>query len=315
MQSYVLQDEQKKLFDTIMKDARQVKNDLLDMEQNRRYQPLPVHRRDSSSMYYRGRIPGVNSSTRERNRIKRKITIPTHTGFNYAGLIIGPKGSNQKRLEEQTGCKILIRGRGSQKEGQGVGRGDFDDLHVLVAGTSEEQVGRAVAEIEKIIFADERTRTILRWTDQARAAASGGPAQEQGLPHQPRARRHAGPLEPQRALHRRAQRVHLHGAGQGRRDAAGHPVLVGRRARGALERRDARHQLAQRVRGGQLRGVHEGSGDQVKQLLEQIIDAHMKMKLNVMGNQRLNELNILANLQVPARYLSKVVGTSASILK
>jgi len=162
MQNYLLQDEQKKLFKTLMKNARQVKDKHLDMEQNRRFQPLPVHRRDSSSMYYRGKIPGVYNGARERNRIKKKIIIPTHTGFNYAGLIIGPKGSNQKRLEEETGCKILVRGRGSQKEGQAPNRGDFEDLHVLVAGDSEEQVGRAQAAIEKIIFADEKTRNILR---------------------------------------------------------------------------------------------------------------------------------------------------------
>lgn len=163
MQNYKLQDEQKKLFENLMKNARQVKDEMLDMEQNKKFQPLPVHRRDSSSMYYRGKIPGVYNGGRERNRIKRKITIPTHTGFNYAGLIIGPKGSNQKRLEEKTGCKILVRGRGSQKEGQTPNREDFQDLHVLVAGDNEEQVARAVAEIEKIIFADEKTRNILRY--------------------------------------------------------------------------------------------------------------------------------------------------------
>lgn len=53
----------------------------------------------------------------------------------------------------------------------------------------------------------------------------------------------------------------------------------------------------------------------MKALLEQIIDAHMKMKLNVIGNQRLNDLNILANVQIPARYLSKIVGTDAAILR
>ena len=30
----------------------------------------------------------------DETKIKKKIIIPTDTGFNYAGLIIGPKGSN-----------------------------------------------------------------------------------------------------------------------------------------------------------------------------------------------------------------------------
>jgi len=53
----------------------------------------------------------------------------------------------------------------------------------------------------------------------------------------------------------------------------------------------------------------------VKALLEQIIDAHMKMKLNMIGNQRLNDLNIMANIQVPAVYLSKIVGKNGQILR
>jgi rRNA processing protein Krr1/Pno1 len=47
------------------------------------------------------------------NQIQRKIYIPQHNGVNYIGMIIGPKGLYQKRLEEETGCKILIRGKGS----------------------------------------------------------------------------------------------------------------------------------------------------------------------------------------------------------
>jgi hypothetical protein len=41
-------------------------------------------------------------------------------------MIIGPKGLYQKRLEEETGCKILIRGKGSQKPGA-IPQPDDDD--------------------------------------------------------------------------------------------------------------------------------------------------------------------------------------------
>ncbi len=44
-------------------------------------------------------------------KIKRKIYIPKLQGVNFVGLLIGPKGSYQKRLESQTNCKILIRGK------------------------------------------------------------------------------------------------------------------------------------------------------------------------------------------------------------
>jgi far upstream element-binding protein len=95
-------------------------------------------------------------------KIKRKIYIPTDTDFNYTGLIIGPKGSNQKRLEEQTGCKILVRGRGSQREGQPPQPDDHEDLHVLIVSENESQLARATVEIERILFADEETRTKIK---------------------------------------------------------------------------------------------------------------------------------------------------------
>ena len=34
-----------------------------------------------------------------------------------SGLLIGPRGATQKQMQEMSGAKIVIRGRGSQKEG------------------------------------------------------------------------------------------------------------------------------------------------------------------------------------------------------
>jgi hypothetical protein len=50
-------------------------------------------------------------NTADSTKIKRKIYIPKQQGVNFVGLLIGPKGSYQKRLEAQTNCKILIRGK------------------------------------------------------------------------------------------------------------------------------------------------------------------------------------------------------------
>ena len=43
-------------------------------------------------------------------KLKKKIYIPKKPGINYVGLLIGPKGTYQKRLQQQSGCKILVRG-------------------------------------------------------------------------------------------------------------------------------------------------------------------------------------------------------------
>ena len=46
-------------------------------------------------------------------------SVPEACGrYNFIGLIIGPRGSTQKRLEKETNTKIAIRGKGSVKDGK-----------------------------------------------------------------------------------------------------------------------------------------------------------------------------------------------------
>jgi len=79
----------------------------------------------------------ILNSLSDPTKFKRKILIPIETGFNYTGIIIGPKGSNQKRLEEEYSCKILVRGKGSQKEGMPPQPDDDEPQHVLIVGDFE----------------------------------------------------------------------------------------------------------------------------------------------------------------------------------
>lgn len=71
--------------------------------------------------------PALLSALQDTSKIKKKIYLPKNTGVNYIGMLIGPKGLYQKRLEEESGCKILIRGKGSQKEGSAPQPDDDDD--------------------------------------------------------------------------------------------------------------------------------------------------------------------------------------------
>ena len=95
---------------------------------------------------------------------KKKLYIPTSMEFgdiDFRKLLIGPRGMTQKKMEERTGAKILIRGRGSQKDGgsaYGRDEEDDDDLHVLVEG-DPEAVERAASELELIMSSpDEAMR-------------------------------------------------------------------------------------------------------------------------------------------------------------
>ena len=43
--------------------------------------------------------------------------------FNFVGRIIGPRGLTLRQVEQETACKILVRGRGSMKDKKMVGFG------------------------------------------------------------------------------------------------------------------------------------------------------------------------------------------------
>lgn len=123
-------------------------------------------------------IPGISTAflntTLDQNKYKTKIYLPKSSGINYVGLLIGPKGIYQKRLEEQTGCKILIRGRGSQKDGHHRHHyhnpnEDLDEQHVLIIGETEDKLIRARLIVQRVLTADEDTRNAIR-NEQLKAA-------------------------------------------------------------------------------------------------------------------------------------------------
>lgn len=74
----------------------------------------------------------------------RKVYVPLkeNPSYNFIGLIIGPRGNTQKRLEKDTNTKISIRGKGSLKEGSKRPKhpDDDDELHVHIQGETEDSV-------------------------------------------------------------------------------------------------------------------------------------------------------------------------------
>ena len=69
-----------------------------------------------------------------------------YPGYNFIGLIIGPRGNTQKRMQKETNTKIAIRGKGSVKEGASrdpkYDYGEDEELHVLITGDKQEDVRR-----------------------------------------------------------------------------------------------------------------------------------------------------------------------------
>ncbi|CAJ0585821.1 unnamed protein product, partial [Mesorhabditis spiculigera] len=74
--------------------------------------------------------------------VVKKLYVPTDQfpEYNFVGRILGPRGMTAKQLEQETGCKIMVRGRGSmrdrRREEEYRGKPNWehleDELHVLV---------------------------------------------------------------------------------------------------------------------------------------------------------------------------------------
>ncbi|XP_047316148.1 splicing factor-like protein 1 [Impatiens glandulifera] len=93
-------------------------------------------------------------------KLQKKLYIPMkeYPGYNFIGLIIGPRGNTQKRMERETGAKIVIRGKGSLKEGRLGQKRDLkpdpsenEDLHVLVEAENQESLDAAAGMVEKLL--------------------------------------------------------------------------------------------------------------------------------------------------------------------
>ncbi|VDN07408.1 unnamed protein product [Thelazia callipaeda] len=99
--------------------------------------------------------------------IQEKVYVPRkeHPDYNFVGRILGPRGMTAKQLEQETGCKIMVRGRGSmrdrRKEEMNRGKPNWehldDELHVLVQcedtpNRAYKKLKAAVDEIKKLLI-------------------------------------------------------------------------------------------------------------------------------------------------------------------
>ncbi|XP_067286394.1 protein quaking-B isoform X3 [Pseudorasbora parva] len=99
-------------------------------------------------------------------QLQEKLYVPVKEfpDFNFVGRILGPRGLTAKQLEAETGCKIMVRGKGSmrdkKKEEQNRGKPNWEhlneDLHVLITvedsqNRAEIKLKRAVEEVKKLL--------------------------------------------------------------------------------------------------------------------------------------------------------------------
>ncbi|CAL9195095.1 unnamed protein product [Musa hybrid cultivar] len=60
--------------------------------------------------------PGSSSGLLVKKTIRVDIPVDHYPNYNFVGRLLGPRGNSLKRIEATTGCRVLIRGRGSIKD-------------------------------------------------------------------------------------------------------------------------------------------------------------------------------------------------------
>ncbi|RLN05360.1 KH domain-containing protein [Panicum miliaceum] len=60
--------------------------------------------------------PQGNSGFIVKKAMRMDIPVDKYPNFNFVGRLLGPRGNSLKRVEANTDCRVLIRGRGSIKD-------------------------------------------------------------------------------------------------------------------------------------------------------------------------------------------------------
>jgi far upstream element-binding protein len=110
---------------------------------------------------------------------RKKIFLPTNSDVNYIGLLIGPKGSTQKRMEQESGAKLYIRGKGTSKPGD---EGEEEDMHVLIIAETPEQLQKAERLVNDLISNPQMAAEVKR--QQLRDLASSKSSDNQSASSQ-----------------------------------------------------------------------------------------------------------------------------------
>ena len=91
----------------------------------------------------------------------KKVFVPVkeHPDINFVGYIIGPRVRMVRQLQQDTGCKISLQGKGREGRKKAIKEHLNDELHVLI--TAEESWGCAERRLEKAVKKMQRILWLL----------------------------------------------------------------------------------------------------------------------------------------------------------
>nr|XP_023700504.1 KH domain-containing, RNA-binding, signal transduction-associated protein 2 isoform X3 [Paramormyrops kingsleyae] len=118
-------------------------------------------------------------------KLSERVLIPVqqYPKFNFVGKLLGPRGNSMKRLQEETGAKMSILGKGSmrdkgkeeelRKSGEAKYAHLSNDLHVLIEvfappGEAYSRMSHALEEIKKFLV--PTCQEVLRLPDFIKTA-------------------------------------------------------------------------------------------------------------------------------------------------
>lgn len=112
-----------------------------------------------------------------RKRVKLPVPAEQYPDYNFVGRLLGPRGATLKRLERDTGCRIMIRGKGSirkDKEAEVRGKPGYEHvfnepLHVVIEvvdatdeNTANQTLKRAKEFVEMLLIPVPEERDSLK---------------------------------------------------------------------------------------------------------------------------------------------------------
>eukprot|EP00124_Ichthyophonus_hoferi_P000770 Ihof_evm12s31 gene=Ihof_evmTU12s31 len=102
------------------------------------------------------RAPADYRPERRKHQDRVEIPVDEHPEVNFIGMLIGPRGNTLKKMEKESNAKIMIRGKGSVKEGKGRRDGlpvpgEDEPLHCIITGPDEIIVAKGVKLVKEVM--------------------------------------------------------------------------------------------------------------------------------------------------------------------